>query len=201
MQWWNLVDKIIFINLDHRTDRLENMQRFFTEAQIPSEKIVRFSAIRETPGIVGAAKSHISVLKMIRDNGWDNVLILEDDVQWVNYSNEILLEHIKNPFDVLMLGGVYFRTEGNRITKGYHTCSYIVKRYYLVKLLDNFECGLKKLLSNKFSLFQKRNEMIKHDHCNHIDVYWCNLQQIDNWRCILPVMVSQIESYSDNIGA
>jgi glycosyl transferase family 25 len=201
MQWWNLVDKIIFINLDHRTDRLENMQRFFTEARIPSEKIVRFSAIRETPGIVGAARSHIAVMKMIIYHGWENVLVLEDDVQWVNYSNEILLEHIKKPFDVLMLGGFYYHTEGNRVITGLHTCSYIVKRYYLVRLLDNFEIGLKKLLSNKFSLFQKRNDMIKHDHRNHIDVYWCNLQQIDNWRCILPVMVSQIESYSDNIGA
>jgi hypothetical protein len=38
-------------------------------------------------------------------------------------------------------------------------------------------------------------------HSNHIDVYWCKLQEIDNWRCILPAMVSQIESYSDNIGA
>jgi hypothetical protein len=101
-----------------------------------------------------------------------------------------------------MLGGVYVRTEGNRITKGYHTCSYIVKRYYLVRLLDNFECGLKKLLFKKFRVFPEVTKyQIKHDNSNHIDVYWCKLQEIDNWRCILPAMVSQIESYSDNIGA
>jgi glycosyl transferase family 25 len=198
MQWWNLVDKIIFINLDHRTDRLENMQRFFTEARIPSEKIVRFSAIRETPGIVGAARSHIAVMKMIIYHGWENVLILEDDVQGLNYSNETLIEHIKKPFDVLMLGGYYSILEENRAIRAFQTSSYIIKKYYVPKLLDNFEIGLKKLLSNKFSLFQtKKNEMIKHDNSNHIDVYWWKLQQIDNWRCIVPPMVIQKESYSD----
>ena len=199
MQWWNLVDKIIFINLDHRTDRLENMQRFFTEARIPQEKVIRFSAIRDSPGIVGAAKSHISVLKIIRDNGWDNTLVLEDDVEWLNYSNETLLEHVTNPFDVLMLGGYYDVLEENRAIRALHASSYIIKKYYVPKLLDNFETGLHKLLSNKFSLFRKkRNEMIKYDNENHVDVYWCNLQNKDNWRCIVPPMVTQIDSYSDN---
>uniref|UniRef100_A0A6C0AJE5 Glycosyltransferase n=1 Tax=viral metagenome TaxID=1070528 RepID=A0A6C0AJE5_9ZZZZ len=198
MQWWELVDKIIFINLDHRTDRLESIQSFFNEAGIPAEKVVRFSAIRDIPGIVGCGKSNLAVMRMVIDNGWDNTLILEDDVEWLNYSNETILEHIQKPFDVLMLGGYYDVLEGNRAIRALHASSYIIKKYYVPKLLDNFETGLQKLLSNKFSLFErKRNEMIKKDNENHIDVYWCNLQQKDNWRCIVPPMVIQRESYSD----
>lgn len=198
MQWWDLVDKIIFINLDHRKDRLESIQSFFQQAEIPAEKIVRVSGIRDSPGIVGAARSHIAVMKMIRDNGWENTLILEDDVEWLNYSNETILEHIQKPFDVLMLGGYYDILEENRAIRALHASSYIIKKYYVPKLLDNFETGLQKLLANKFSLFQqKRNEMIKHDNENHVDAYWCNLQKKDNWRCIVPPMVIQKESYSD----
>jgi len=197
MQWWDLVDKIIFINLDHRTDRLEDMTRFFEEAGIPAEKIVRVSGIRDSPGIVGSAKSHIAVMKMIRDNGWENALVLEDDVKWVNYSNETILEHIQNPFDVLMLGGFYVSIDGNRLLEGWHSSSYIVKKQYLPKLLNNFETGLHKLLSDKFTLFHLKKHMIKHDHQNHVDVYWCKLQKVDNWRCIVPPMVIQSGSYSD----
>ena len=198
MQWWDLVDKIVFINLDHRKDRLESIQSFFQEAGIPSEKIVRVSGIGDSPGIVGAGRSHIAVMKIIIDNGWDNTLILEDDVEWLNYSNETILEHIQKPFDVLMLGGYYEMLEENRAIRAFHASSYIIKKYYVPKLLYNFKTGLQKLLSNKFTLFPalKKNR-IKHDNENHVDVYWCNLQKKDNWRCIVPPMVIQKESYSD----
>jgi glycosyl transferase, family 25 len=195
--WWDLVDKIIFINLDHRKDRLVNMNEFFQEAEIPSEKIIRFPAIRENPGTVGCAKSHIAVIKMIRYNGWDNTLILEDDVKWVNYSNEILLEHIQQPFDVLMLGGLYCALEGNRVINAWHTSSYIIKKHYLPKLLDNFETGLYKLIHKRFIDFNHRILQINNDHKHHIDLYWCYLQRDDNWRCINPPMVIQSGSYSD----
>lgn len=198
MQWWDLVDKIVFINLDYRKDRLESIQRFFQEAGIPAEKIVRVSGIHDSPGIVGAARSHIAVMKMIRDNGWDNTLILEDDVEWLNYSNETILEHIHKPFDVLMLGGYYEMLEENRAIRAFHASSYIIKKYYVPKLLDNFETGLDKLLSTTFTLFPElEKHRIKNDHKNHVDAYWCNLQQKDNWRCIVPPMVIQKESYSD----
>jgi len=198
MQWWDLVDKIVFINLDHRKDRLESIQSFFQQAEIPSEKIVRFSGIRDSPGIVGCAKSHIAVMKMIIDNGWDNTLILEDDVEWLNYSNETILEHIQKPFDVLMLGGYYEMLEENRAIRAFQTSSYIIKKYYVPKLLDNFETGLNRLLSTTFTLFPSlEKHRIKNDHENHLDGYWCNLQKKDNWRCIVPPMVIQKESYSD----
>jgi hypothetical protein len=72
-------------------------------------------------------------------------------VEWLNYSNETILEHIQKPFDVLMLGGYYDVLEGNRAIRALHASSYIIKKYYVPKLLDNFETGLQKLLSNKFS--------------------------------------------------
>ncbi|NDB81832.1 MAG: glycosyl hydrolase family 25, partial [Alphaproteobacteria bacterium] len=43
---WEFVDKVIYINLDHRQDRRDIMKLFFEKGQIPEDKIVRFPAIK-----------------------------------------------------------------------------------------------------------------------------------------------------------
>jgi hypothetical protein len=36
---WDFVDKVIYINLDHRQDRRDIMTKFFENAKIPLEKV------------------------------------------------------------------------------------------------------------------------------------------------------------------
>ena len=203
---WEFIDHVVFINLDHRTDRLESIQKFFKEGNIPPEKITRFPAIRYTPGIMGAAKSHIGVMNLIKQKGWKNTLILEDDARWEDFDNNYkkLEELVKKPYDILMLGGDYkvIAGSGERILKSYYTLSYIVPFHYVDTLLKNFEEGLNILSIIKVKgSFLKRDpiKIVKNSHQYHIDVYWCSLQARDNWIGIFPSMVKQIESYSDNL--
>ncbi len=198
---WEFIDKVVYINLDHREDRRINMERFFQEGQIPSEKILRFSAIKNTPGIVGCAQSHVSVLKLAKTNNWNSILILEDDIEWKSFSENYkkLTDIIKIQFDVCILSGYYIHTEGIRVLKSYTTGAYIVKSHYYDKLINCFEESLRKLLAPSKLTFQNinRNQKIMNDHDNHFDVYWNRLQVQDNWIGIIPSMASQIESYSD----
>lgn len=199
---WEFVDKVVYINLDHRQDRRENMMKFFQEAQIPSEKIVRFSAIRNIIGMVGCGKSHIGVLKMAKELGWGNVLVLEDDIEWTNFKEDYpkleALVHSR-PWDVCMITGRYLDIEDFKVNIALHTNAYIVAKHYTPTLLDNFETGQKKLLEPFKLSFQKLHmkEIVMADHKHHIDIYWCKLQKKDNWICMNPQMCSQINSYSD----
>lgn len=202
---WEFIDQIVFINLDYRTDRLNSMTNFFQEGKIPLEKVTRFSAIRCNPGAVGCSKSHVEVLKLIKEKGWKNTLVLEDDVEWIDFEAGYakLKTLIQKPFDVLMLGGLYLIMQGDdRILKSCYTSSYIVSSHYVDTLLNNFQESLNiltrpasklslKILNNIHSYSKKNLNQY------HIDVHWQRLQKNHNWLCIYPEMVGQTKSYSD----
>ncbi len=77
------IERIVYINLDHRHDRREEVESELRDYDVPQEKIRRFSAIKYDPGFIGCTMSHIAVLEeAIRDNV-KNILILEDDFQFV----------------------------------------------------------------------------------------------------------------------
>lgn len=196
---WDFIDKVIYINLDHRADRRKNMMKFFTESEIPLDKVIRFSAINEKPGIIGAVKSHIAALKTALSNNWETVLILEDDCVFVNSSDgrRQLKSLSETNYDVIMFGGHYNRISGNRIYDSWQSHAYIIGKDYMPTLISNFETGLQLLSFKPLMTPTKRIFMIKHDHVHHFDVYWCSLQVTDKWMAINPPLVNQIESYSD----
>jgi hypothetical protein len=207
---WEFIDKAVYINLDHREDRRQIMKSFFEEGQIPTEKIERFSAIRHKVGIVGAAISHISVLKRAKEQNWKSVLILEDDIKWVNFEEnykklEVL---VTNPFDVCMIGGTYIKTEPPKIIASFSTTGYIVQSHYYDTLLENFEYSLsEKLDKNKYipkfpilSSSKKEkiyNKLVDKDNTHNVDVYWIKLQMKDNWIGMIDSMIEPVPSFSD----
>ncbi len=79
----NGISKIVYINLDHRTDRNMEMLEQFEKLKIPKDKILRFSAIKHDNGSIGCTQSHIAVLEMAIREKWENVLILEDDFNFI----------------------------------------------------------------------------------------------------------------------
>ena len=87
---WEFLDKVIYINLDHREDRRKIMEKLCIDARIPEEKVLRFSAIKHQHGIVGAALSHISVLKLAKEQRYKRILILEDDMEFVDFETNYL---------------------------------------------------------------------------------------------------------------
>lgn len=201
---WEFIDKVIYINLDHRTDRLENIKKFIEIGKFPPEKVIRFSAIKEVVGAVGCSKSHIEIIKMAIKNNFGNILILEDDCKWVS-EIDLCYNDIKNLVlsntDVVLLGGGYnYLIHTNQAMFSFCTSSYLVKKHYFPRILLNFEAGLLKLVGNpELKIIPGDEQRIKNNHDDELDTFWSILMRMDNWRVVLPKCVTQILSYSDVI--
>lgn len=207
---WKFIDKVVYINLDHRQDRRDIMKQFFQEGQIPEEKIYRFSAISHPVGAVGCTMSHIGVLNLAKLNKWKSILILEDDVKWNNFKEDYnkLTELLTNTvdWDVCMLGGAYIKLNLPYVSASHSTFSYIVKEHYYDTLLNNFNIGLSIKLDKKLpfrfypskkSRIDKYYELVSSDSYHCLDTYWVLLQERDKWICMLPMMTDHVHTFSD----
>ena len=184
--WYDDIEKIIYINLDEATERRTQIE---TElADIPKEKVLRFSAIKEDWGAIGCTKSHIACLKMAIENSWKNVLIMEDDSTFQNReTGEPLFKSvIKDSYDVILLGGSFVQYDPNtyRLTSAQTTTAYLVSEHYYSQLLANFEEGL--------SLFLTTGDYTQFT----IDQFWKRLMIVDRWFIIYPCLIIQRPGYS-----
>lgn len=184
---WEFIDKVVYINLDRRTEKNSHMKQI--TSVFPPEKVQRFSAIEWTPGNIGCTKSHIAVMKMALEQKWKNVLILEDDVIWNRYEEGYKqLEMLASrEYDVIHLGPSNTQYELNtlRLYGGSCTSSYLVDGAYIPTLLSNFEDGLCGLIKTK------NTEMYT------CDKYWQHLMQNDKWYTCVPCLMYQDAGYSD----
>jgi len=182
---YDFIDKIIYINLDSRTDRRKQIEEELNV--FPKEKVERFAAIYDSFGAIGCSKSHITVLEYVKTNKWKNVLIIEDDMIWKNFSDGIKqLENLVNePYDVILLGSTYATYNQNRVISAQTTTAYLVNNHYYDKLLENFKEG-HNLLKETWNLPEFS-----------LDQYWKKLQATDTWYLIKPSMSIQSPSYSD----
>ena len=98
-----------YINLEHRTDRKEHVEQQLTSVGITTAQ--RFNAIRMENGAIGCSMSHLAILKKALAEGYDHVLIVEDDIQFLNPAlfTKQFAEFFKSmngeQWDVLLLGG------------------------------------------------------------------------------------------------
>lgn len=105
------IDHIFYINLDKRKDRREHIEKVLTEYNL-SSITERYVAIETAySGIVGCSQSHLNVLKLARERGYKNVLVLEDDFEFLVTKEElnVKIEYLfKNypDFDVCMLSHI-----------------------------------------------------------------------------------------------
>jgi GR25 family glycosyltransferase involved in LPS biosynthesis len=191
-----MIDQVVYINLDHRTDRREQIEKELLK--IPCQNVRRFSAIRHPHGDLGCSKSHIEVLKLAIQSGWKNVLILEDDMVFREEKWDLLYEKMTS-YDAIVLGGMLpeYNNDSLKLTKCYGTGAYIVNSSYYKTLLANFEEGAKKL---ELSYYPKKQFLWsrptpKYAPAYTLDQYWNSLQQKDNW--FLVQMMYSPPSYSD----
>lgn len=195
---FDFVEKVIFINLESRKDRLGEILEELKWANIPSEKIVRFNAFKHEKGYIGCAISHIKCLEYAIENNLKNIMILEDDFTFKRNKTYIEnsvrnLNSFKN-WDVILLASNFRRinrthslVNGNlfRVFEGLTTAGYIIKRDYYRVLLENFREALINLLKTG------RKEEYS------IDVNWKKLQEKDQWYMFFPTFGYQKISYSD----
>lgn len=106
-------DKVVVINLDRRTDRMERIDTQLKELGIEYE---RFSAVDGKKlginPIFAGTMSHVEVLKNNRDS---RILVLEDDAQFVDNFNEKfeeVMQTLPNDSDIFYLGALLPKSTG-----------------------------------------------------------------------------------------
>jgi GR25 family glycosyltransferase involved in LPS biosynthesis len=193
----SIFDHTVYINLEHRTDRKEHVEKQLASIGIKSP--IRFNAIKLSNGALGCSMSHLKCLQMAKDNKWPHVLICEDDIQFLNpllfltqLTSFLKLNKKHNSWDVILLAGnnmLPYEKNGMNSIKVHHcltTTGYIVKEHYYDILIQNYKEGSQKLMREP-----DNKKMYA------IDKYWIKLQEKDNWFLITPLSVVQMEDYSD----
>lgn len=188
------IQHIFYINLDTRIDRKQHVEDQLKSIGI--HKAQRFPAIKLENGAIGCSMSHLKCLKIAQENNWSHVMIVEDDILFMNPKlfltqlNKFLLKH--DNWDVILLGGnnipPYKKIDDTCIRVGscQTTTGYIVANHYYDILIQNFHEGIQNLLTypHLATLYA-------------IDKYWFSLQKKYKWYLIIPLTVTQREDYSD----
>lgn len=188
------IKNTFYINLVHRTDRKEHVEQELEKIGI---KGTRFNAIKMTNGAIGCSMSHLKILEDAKKNNLDHVLIIEDDITFLNpnlFKEQInnFFELHKNKWDVILFAGnnipPYTTIDDTcvKVSRCQTTTGYLVNGHYINVLATNIKMGLTHLLN-------KPTE--KHKYA--IDRFWFILQGSSNWYLITPLTVVQREDYSD----
>jgi GR25 family glycosyltransferase involved in LPS biosynthesis len=191
------LDKVFYINLEDRKDRNDEIMNELN-SNFKFQNAERFNAIKHERGALGCLFSHIELLRLMELNGWNTMMIVEDDLELLTdrdsvdmYIHSFLDE---NTFDILCLGNncqnfTVINEKFCRCIDTQTTSCYVIKRHMIIPILQ---------------LFIPPNEDIL--HCNLQNVIDCNKIIDVEWKQIQPVywfvmpvirQVKQRKSFSD----
>jgi len=187
------IDKIFYINLDHRIDRKQEIETELENHGFTNYE--RFPAVyHPTIGGVGCGRSHAGVLRIAKERGYQRIMILEDDFMFTE-SSDITKNFISNleniDFDVCLLSYHLHDYESCpeeflfKIRKSLTTSGYIVNHHYYDRLIHVFEKA------------SQRFEDTNHHWLYAIDIAWNILQGLDTWYGFTPRLGKQRPSHSD----
>ena len=193
----NSIDDIkhaFYINLEHRVDRKNQVEEELKTIGIKAE---RFNAIKMEDGAIGCSMSHLKLLQDAVNNKLDHILILEDDITFLQpevFKTQLnkFFELHGNNWDVILLAGNNmppYKTIDDtciQVSRCQTTTGYLVNGHYIKVLMQNVKLGLTNLIS-------KPSEHSKFA----IDKFWFVLQGASKWFLITPLTVVQREGYSD----
>tara|TARA_A100001015_G_C15021946_1_gene728470 strand:+ start:548 stop:1222 length:675 start_codon:yes stop_codon:yes gene_type:complete len=190
----DIFEHTLFINLDHRKDRLEHVEKELEKMGIKGE---RFNAIKTASGAIGCTLSHIKCLEIAKERDYEQVFICEDDITFTN--PDLFKQNIEKfcmnediMWDVLIIGGnnvppyKQYYDYAARVFNCQTTTGYIVKQDFYNTMIKNFKEGVTNLMKDPTN---KRMFAI--------DIYWKKLQMENFWYMITPPTVTQYENYSD----
>jgi GR25 family glycosyltransferase involved in LPS biosynthesis len=144
----------VCVNLDRRPERWQQMRARFARHGITD--VIRFSAIdgehvnvpshwHASAGAYGCLQSNLAVIRHARDQGWPDVLLLEDDVVFDDELNARLpdfIAQLPSDWDMLFLGGMHrdepVRVRDNvlKLTATTSTYAYAVRSTVYTAFLD-----------------------------------------------------------------
>jgi GR25 family glycosyltransferase involved in LPS biosynthesis len=190
------IDKVYYINLDHRIDRKEHILNELKNIGFSDDKIIRFSAISHQLGCIGCGLSHINVLKDALNNGYKNIIVFEDDFKFIinnNEFNSLLNQFIteNNNYKICLLA--YNLIKGEQINDYLieaHRCQttsgYLINHTFMTDLINTFTEAVNGLLQGKpIPIYAIDMFMMRHQGKNK------------QFYAIKPKMGVQITSYSD----
>lgn len=194
------IDVVFYINLDHRVDRREHIEKELRLLCPDSSKPIRISAIKHSIGAIGCFKSHIHALELFLANtSWNTCMVLEDDFTFKYRTSEEINAQLNTFFrsidtwDMLTLSynPAAFNTAPThdesivKVLSTQTTSGYCVNRCFVETLLANFKAGC--------ALKEQHAHSV--DFC--LDIFWKRLQPSANWYALVPAVGYQCEGYSD----
>ena len=198
---FNKFDAIIYINMEHRRDRQELILEEFEKMGINKEKIFKISGVPvKKNGHKGCAQSHILALTLAKINNWKNVVIFEDDFQFIMNPEDVdvclnsFLNNVKN-WDVIMFSHAYTKMNTinikhvDKIKSAQTTSGYAVNKHFYDKLLNNF-------MSANTNMSYFSSTRVGHEP-NAIDQKWKSLQPHSEWYAFNPPLGKQRANKSD----
>lgn len=191
------IDKIYYINLDHRTDRKSEMETELSKMSLTAERYP--ACYFPSNGAAGCGRSHIAVLKDAIEKGYRNVLIFEDDFTFTVSKEELetnleKLFSMEEGFDVCLVSYLLVSGEPTKyewitkVNEAQTTSGYLINQHYYSKLLKVFEEGTAEL------------EKTNYHWIYAVDQIWKGLQREDSWYCFTPRFGRQRAGYSDISG-
>jgi GR25 family glycosyltransferase involved in LPS biosynthesis len=190
------ISHIVYINLDHRTERRTEIEQELDRMDLSAE---RFSAIRTKPGIIGCTQSHLAVLQLAKERGWDHVLILEDDFMFIVDKEVVNTQlnaffDLKIPYDVLMVSHGIIKSEPFndivcRAVDVQTASGYLVHSRFYDTLIQTLSESLPLLISTGYHWLYAN------------DQYWKRHQPTSQWFCMNVRIGKQRSGYSDNAEA
>ena len=189
-----LLKNTLFINLEHRKDRLNHVTAQMNMMGITAERV---NAVKMNSGAVGCTMSHIKCLELAKQRDYEYVFICEDDITFRN--PDLFKRNLQRFYDdddinwdLLIIGGNNvppFQQVTEYCARVFYcqtTTGYVVKKNYYDTLLKNFR-------ESVTGLMREPNNPSTYA----LDMYWKRLQLQDFWYMITPPTVTQYESYSD----
>jgi GR25 family glycosyltransferase involved in LPS biosynthesis len=191
-------DKVFLINLDKRTDRLERCNQIFEKNGV-KDLVERFPGIvpslsedipytKDTEKIkvplYGCLLSHINIVKKAKEHGLKSVLVLEDDVDFIN------IEYIDKSVDQLKdkdWSLFYLGANTHVPLKKIDENLLVLKKGYATHAIAYHE-----------SFYDYYIESFNRKKINIIDVWLSDYGQ-ENYKsyCTYPITAVQISNHSD----
>ena len=203
-------DKILYINLEHRKDRNEQILNELNKMNINKDKIYRIDAVHEKyNGHIGCAKSHIKALNYAKKNNYKRILIFEDDFVFTLPKKEInrrlgkFLKDYEGKWDVVQLTSVYKSFRNNKsiedinnvnlINRASTSSSDMINNHFYDKLLKTLNESVQKMEEEMVEFHKKNNNIKKKKKTTNyaLDQYWYPLQKKSEWYLFYPYFGKQ----------
>jgi len=185
-------DKIYCINLKKRMDRWEETVKIFREHRlivdrfeaIDGDNIIFDNNKMISPGEYGCLMSHLNIIHNACINGYDKILIFEDDIELHENFNEIsikFMEEVPSNWDMIYFGANTINNKSVAITEHVSSASRLLGGHAYGVNSRIFHYLMEKICNEPFPV-----DKIYSDQHIYMNTFLCN-----------PIVVWQRQGWSD----